>query len=349
MIFEGIESFLGNTPMMRISRLFRDLNVFAKLEYLNPTFSIKDRPAYYMIQEAVRKKKIHPGNTVIAATSGNTGLGLCLACKINQLNLICTVFDSVSIEKIALLKSYGAHVVVCDSDVPSDEEGGYVWVAKSLSQEIKNSVLIDQFVDINNPLAHYQTTGPELYEQLRGKIDYFFSTIGTGGTISGIGRYLKEKNPSIKVIGVEPEGGIYRDTFLQKTPLYFDHLIHSISDNFISQNMDFSVVDDIISVKDIDSFRLCYELLDREQICAGTSSGCVLAGIKKFFERTEVINPEPIITTVLPDCGLKYIDTLFNPDYLEQHDIRLDGKSDDELRQQIAKTIAQFPKKVEIA
>lgn len=317
MLYQGIEHLVANTPSVRIQRLFKNINVSAKLEYYNPTFSIKDRVAYEIVRKAYDNHQIKEGDTLIEATSGNTGLGLCVAAMAYNMNLICVLFSDVSYEKIQLMKAYGAQIVMCDSMIQSNEKGGYVWVAKELAKNLDNAYLIDQFNNPLNPLVHYETTGPEIWEDNQGEIDYFVTTIGTGGTISGVGRFLKEKNPFIRVIGVEPVGGLYNPYFNNEPLQYSDHLIHSVSDSFISNNVDFSVIDEVIQVSDHKSFDMCYRLMKSERICAGTSAGCALAGIEQYFSNS--LLPEKHVATIFPDCGIKYMDTLFNMNFLLKH------------------------------
>lgn len=313
-----MNELLGNTPMVEIKNVFGGANakIYAKLEYYNPTFSIKDRAAYNMVSNAIKSGKIKKGDTIIEATSGNTGLGLCYAATKFGLNIICTVFDDVPVEKIGLLKAFGAKVIICPSKYESSGENGYVGVAKMLSEQISNSFYVEQFNNEDNRNAHYLYTGPEIFNQLEGKIDYFFATIGTGGTISGVGKYLKEKNRNIKVIGVEPIGGIYKDFFYNREMHYVDHLIQSISDDFVSPNFIKDYVDDVIQVADVSSFKMCYEILQKEGLCVGTSSGCVMAAIREYMKEKECENKN--IVCVFPDNGLKYMDTLFNEEYLNE-------------------------------
>lgn len=314
------ENLLGNTPLVKLDSLFQH-NVYAKLEYHNPTFSVKDRAAYNMIKNAVLEGKVSRGGTVIEATSGNTGLGICYAAIKFGLHVICTVFDNVPIEKINLLKAFGATVIVCRSNCESTGPNGYVGLAKRLADSIENSFYVDQFSNPFNAQAHYLSTGPELLKQMDGKIDYFFASIGTGGTISGIGKYLKE-NTDVKVIAVEPVGGIYKDYFRGKTVKFVDHLIPSLSDDFISNNFHKEYVDDVVQVEDPKSFAMCYKILKTEGLCAGTSSGCVCAAIEEYLGK--IASKEARIACIFPDSGLKYMDTLFNKEFLDEKRIIID-------------------------
>lgn len=314
------DKLLGKTPLVKLNSLFQH-NVYAKLEYYNPTFSVKDRAAYNMIENAVRGGKVSRGGTVIEATSGNTGLGICYAAIKFGLHVICTVFDNVPIEKINLLRAFGATVIVCPSSYESSGLQGYVGIARRLADNIENSFYVDQFSNEYNVQAHYISTGPELLKQMDRKIDYFFSTIGTGGTISGVGKYLKE-NTNAKVIGVEPIGGIYKNYFRGKDAKFVDHLIQSISDDFISNNFYKEYVDDVIQVSDEKSFEMCYKLLKMEGLCVGTSSGCVCTAIESYLANN--ISKEARIACIFPDMGLKYMDTLFNREFLDKNGICID-------------------------
>jgi len=338
--FDNITQLIGNTPLLKLNSVV-EKEIYAKLEYYNPTFSIKDRAAFYMLKKAIEENSLKEGDTIIAATSGNTGLGLCFSANFFKMNYICVTFDTVPKEKISLLKAFGANVVICDSKLDSNLEGGYLWVANKINEMIENSYLINQFTDLNNPYVHYTETGKEIWYQMDGEIDYFFSTIGTGGTITGIGKYLKEMNPNIKIIGVEPEGGIYRKVLKGENYEFKNHAVESISDNYISPNVDFNLIDEIISVSDNDSFNMCYETLRKEGLCVGTSSGCVLSGIKKYLTNKALTNKR--IVTVLPDLGLKYIDTLYNSEFwkakgfTQPEDYRIDLKIQENILEAFSK------------
>ncbi|NLG03255.1 MAG: cysteine synthase family protein [Clostridia bacterium] len=329
-----VNAVLGNTPIIKLDTLFNNKNVYAKLEYYNPTFSIKDRAAFNMVKQAWDNGKLKKGDTIIEATSGNTGLGLCFAASVYELHLICTVFSDVPIEKINLLKAFGAIVIICDSKYPSSGEKGYVGVAKRIAEKYENVYYVDQFNNNNNVMAHYYSTGPEIWNQMNADIDYLFATIGTGGTISGIGKYLKEKNPSVKIIGVEPVGGIYKSHFNKEDEHYMDHLIQSISDDFISGNFKQEYVDEVVQVEDQHSFSMCYEAMRKEGIMIGTSSGCVLSAAREYD-----IPAEKKALCIIPDLGLKYMDTLFNDQYLSENNIIVE---DCPKRKQIADDLRDF-------
>lgn len=327
------EELLGNTPLVKLSSLFEH-NVYAKLEYYNPTFSVKDRAAYNMIENAIRDGKVKKGGTVIEATSGNTGLGICYAAIKFGLNVICTVFDDVPVEKINLLKGFGATVIVCPSKYESSGPQGYVGVARRLAENMENSFYVNQFDNKYNAEAHYLTTAPEIFDQMGGKIDYLFATIGTGGTISGIGKYLKERTDT-KIIGVEPVGGIYQNYFNGREMKYVEHLIQSISDDFISNSFQKEYVDEIVQVQDTSSFEMCYRLLKTEGLCVGTSSGCVCAAIENYIQKN--IPKDSRIACIFPDMGLKYMDTLFNCEYLKRNNLceNIDNEGDSNAKKYI--------------
>ncbi len=213
-------------------------------------------------------------------------------------------------------------IAVVFDDV-SKEKGGYVWVAEQLSKKFNNIHYINQFSNEDNPDAHYISTGPEIWEQLNGKIDYFINTVGTGGTITGISKYLKQKNGFIKTIAVEPVGGIYKDYYYGKKMVFKDHLIHSISDNFISPNFKKEYIDDVIQIEDIDSFKSCIDLMRTEGLCVGTSSGCTIAAIKKMISE-ELIDKNDTVVCTFADNGIKYCDSLFNLKYLKEHHLNYD-------------------------
>lgn len=322
-IINNVEELLGDTPIFKLNKMFEGYNVYAKLEYFNPSFSIKDRAAFNMIRKKIETGEIKKGDYIIEATSGNTGLGLCVASIVYELKFIAVVFDDVSKEKINLLKGYGASVIICDSNLNSKEKGGYVWVAEQLSKKFNNIHYINQFSNEDNPDAHYISTGPEIWEQLNGKIDYFINTVGTGGTITGISKYLKQKNGFIKTIAVEPVGGIYKDYYYGKKMVFKDHLIHFISDNFISPNFKKEYIDDVIQIEDIDSFKSCIDLMRTEGLCVGTSSGCTIAAIKKMISE-ELIDKNDTVVCTFADNGIKYCDSLFNLKYLKEHHLNYD-------------------------
>ncbi len=324
-VLDGIEELIGNTPIIGLHRMFPGYSIYAKLEYYNPTFSVKDRAAFYMVKKMIERGEIKSGDTIIEATSGNTGLGLCMASIIFGLHFIATVFDDVSEDKIKLLQSLGATVIICPSELPSNEIGGYVWLAQALAAEYPHIHYINQFSNPDNPEAHIFSTGPEIWNALNGKIDLFVNTVGTGGTISGVSHFLKKKNPNIQTIAVEPVGGIYRDFFYGNPIKFKDHLIHSISDNFISKNFNKELIDDVVQVCDSEAFSCCIEMMRTEALCIGTSAGCTIGAIKKLIQEKVILHQTHVVCT-LADSALKYSDSLLNETFWEEHRFSRPGK-----------------------
>jgi len=319
-IYNGIEELVGNTPMIRLGRMFPGHRIYAKLEYYSPTLSVKDRAAFHMVRQKLQRGELKSGDWIIEATSGNTGLGLCAAALVYGLRFIAIVFDDISPEKISMLKNYGALVIVCDGSLPSDGPGGYVWTAQAIARQFPNVHYINQFSNPDNPGAHMLSTGPEIWEALGEELSLFVNTVGTGGTVTGISRYLKGRNPEIRTVAVEPTGGIYQDWFHGRAYRFRDHLIHSISDNFISPNFDRRWVDAVEQVPDEESFGCCLELMRTEGLCVGTSAGCTVAAIRRLIEKGE-IRPDTVTVCTLADSGLKYCDSLLSETFLRAHSL----------------------------
>src|SRR2546427_968830 len=252
-----ILELVGNTPLVRLARVARDVRplLLAKLEILNPGGSVKDRIGITMIEEAERRGLLRPGGTIVEPTSGNTGVGLAMAAAIKGYRLVCTMPDKMSQEKRDLLRAYGAEVVICPTAVPPESPESYYRVADRLSKEIPGAFQPNQYYNAQNPEAHYRTTGPEIWEQTEGKITHFVCGVGTGGTISGVGKFLKEKNPSVKIIGVDPYGSLYYDfvktgqTIKAKT-----YVVEGIGEDFFPTTMNLKILDDILQVNDEECF-----------------------------------------------------------------------------------------------
>lgn len=325
MIFKkNILEQIGNTPLIRLNKINRGLKpqIFAKLESANPGGSVKDRIGIAMIEDAERKGLLKPGGTIIEATSGNTGIGLALAAAVKGYKCIFVVTDKVSNEKINYLKAFGAEVIVVPKMLEPDDPDYYVNVAKRLSNEIPNSFFAYQYSNKSNPEIHYKTTGPEIWHQTDGKITHFVSGIGTGGTISGTGKFLKEKNPDIKVIAADPFGSIfknYKETgeFTKGSP----YLVEGIGQDCIPENVDFSVIDEIINVSDRDSFLTARRLTREEGIFAGGSTGTNLYAALKIAEN---LSENDLIVFIVCDTGERYLSKLYNNDWLREHRIYLD-------------------------
>lgn len=292
---DDIRSHIGNTPIMKLNNMGikAGVNVFAKLEFLNPGGSVKDRIGIYMIEDAENKGLLRAGYTIIEATAGNTGLGIALAAINKEYRVIFVVPEKFSVEKQTLMKALGAEIV----NTPR-EDGmlGAVEKANELLKTIKNSITLKQFENKSNPLAHYETTGPEIYKDLDGKIDYFLCGAGSGGTYTGILKYLKEKNSNIKGVLVDPEGS----TMGGGEEACYD--IEGIGNNFIPKTMDMTYVDDVIKVNDEEAFHIVKQLALKEGLIVGTSSGAAVAAALKLASKIDSGN----IVTLLPDRGERY-------------------------------------------
>src|SRR2546427_543809 len=281
---KNILEAIGQTPLVRLNRLTKDLQceVYVKLDYMNPGGSVKDRIGITMIDEAERKGLLKPGGTIIEGTSGNTGMGLALVCVVRGYKMVFTITDKQSKEKIDLLKALGAEVIVCPTAVEPEDPRSYYSVAKKLAREIPNSYYPNQYENPMNPEAHYRSTGPEIWEDSEGKITHFVCGMGTGGTISGVGRYLKEKNPQIKVIGVDPIGSLYYDYVkMGKVGKAKTYVVEGIGEDFFPSTMDFKVLDDVVQVTDQECFAWARRLAKQEGIFTGGSGGgCVLGALR---------------------------------------------------------------------
>ena len=294
---------VGNTPLVRVNNLIKKdelkADVLAKLEYFNPAGSVKDRIAKEMIQDALEKGLINENTTLIEPTSGNTGIGLSAVATALNLKIIITMPETMSVERRNLMKAYGAELVL----IPGSEGmKGAIAKAKELASQIENSFIPGQFENPANPTAHYKTTGPEIYEQTEGKVDIFVAGVGTGGTISGIGKYLKEKNPEVKVVAVEPASSPVLSTGKGGA-----HKIQGIGAGFVPETLDTKIYDEIITVENEDAFATGKEMAKTEGILVGISSGAALYAAKELAKREE--NAGKTIVVLLPDGGDRYLST----------------------------------------
>ena len=294
---------VGNTPLVRVNNLIKKdelkADVLAKLEYFNPAGSVKDRIAKEMIQDALEKGLINENTTLIEPTSGNTGIGLSAVATSLNLKIIITMPETMSVERRNLMKAYGAELVLTPG---SEGMKGAIAKAKELASQIENSFILGQFENPANPTAHYKTTGPEIYEQTEGKIDIFVAGVGTGGTISGIGKYLKEKNPEVKVVAVEPASSPVLSTGKGGA-----HKIQGIGAGFVPETLDTKIYDEIITVENEDAFATGKEMAKTEGILVGISSGAALYAAKELAKREE--NAGKTIVVLLPDGGDRYLST----------------------------------------
>ena len=294
---------VGNTPLVRVNNLIKKdelkADVLAKLEYFNPAGSVKDRIAKEMIQDALEKGLINENTTLIEPTSGNTGIGLSAVTTALNLKIIITMPETMSVERRNLMKAYGAELVLTPG---SEGMKGAIAKAKELASQIENSFIPGQFENPANPTAHYKTTGPEIYEQTEGKVDIFVAGVGTGGTISGIGKYLKEKNPEVKVVAVEPASSPVLSTGKGGA-----HKIQGIGAGFVPETLDTKIYDEIITVENEDAFATGKEMAKTEGILVGISSGAALYAAKELAKREE--NAGKTIVVLLPDGGDRYLST----------------------------------------
>lgn len=306
---------IGQTPMVELSSRINPTNVriLTKLEYLNPGGSVKDRIGISMLERAERAGQLKEGMTVVEPTSGNTGVGLAIACILRGYKLVVTMPDKMSQEKIDLLKAYGAEVIVCPTAVEPDDPRSYYSVARRVA-EARGGYLPNQYEHPGNPEAHYRTTGPEIWEQTQGRMDAFVCGVGTGGTISGVGRYLKEQNPDIKIIGVDPEGSMIYTAFYQQPHDVRPYLVEGIGEDLIPRTLDMSVIDEIVRVDDRESFLMTRQLMRKEGMLVGGSSGSAVLGALGYAERLG----EGTLVVLLPDSGRNYIRKIFNDDWMRE-------------------------------
>jgi cystathionine beta-synthase len=319
-VYDSILETAGNTPAVRMNRVTRDLkcNVFAKVEFFNPAGSVKDRIALHIIEQAEKRGEIRPGATIIEGTSGNTGAGLAMVAAIKGYKAIFVLPDKQSEEKRANLRAWGARVVVTPTNVEPEDPRSYYSVAKRLVEETPNSFYANQYHNPDNPETHYKWTGPELWEQFEGKIDVFIAGIGTGGTITGVGKYLKEKNPDIKIVGVDPVGSLYYDYFHTgqlTTP--HTYVLEGIGEDFLPTTMDFQYVDDVIRVNDKECFQMTRRLVREEGLYVGGSCGAAVAGALKYLRRHDREGLNAVV--LLPDNSAKYMSKIFNDNWMREN------------------------------
>ena len=310
---------IGNTPIVKLNKVAKDVSseIFVKLEYLNPGGSIKDRIGYYILEQAVKRGDLKPGGTIIEGTSGNTGVGLAMYAAIYGYQCVFVLADKQSIEKINNLRAFGAKVIVCPTNVEPEDPRSYYSVSKRLAQTIPNSYFVNQYDNLLNRESHYKITGPEIYQQTKGDFDVFMAGVGTGGTISGIGSYLKTKMPNLKVVGIDIEGSIlanYHKTG-EMSPAK-SYVLEGIGEDIIPLNIDFKVIDDFVVVKDKECFLMTRRLLTEEGIYSGGSSGAAVVGAIRYAKTLKV--PQKILV-VLPDSGNRYSSKIYNDDWMRDN------------------------------
>jgi len=317
---ESVLDVIGNTPMVRLGRIGRGLKprIYAKLEFMNPGGSVKDRIASYLVADAEKRRVLKKGGTIIEPTSGNTGVGLAILAAVRGYKVIFTMPDKVSEEKRALLRAYGAKIVIAPTELPPTSPAHYVNVAKRLQKETPGSFMPNQYQNEGNPKAHYATTGPEIWRQTKGKVDALVAGVGTGGTISGAGRYLKRMKKSLFVAGVEPEGSIYANLKHGTTDPLHPYLVEGIGEDFVPGTYDQTVVDEIIRVSDAESIATARRLVLEEGIFAGGSSGSAVAGALELAAKRPSLK---LIVVIIPDSGRSYLSKIYDPGWLKSHGV----------------------------
>jgi cystathionine beta-synthase len=320
-IYDNILQTIGRTPLVRLQSIGRDLpcQLLVKMETFNPGGSIKDRIGPPIIEDAERRGLLKPGGTIVEATSGNTGVGLAITAALKGYKCIFVMPDKMSQEKINLLRAYGARVVITPTAVEPDDPRSYYAVARRLVEETPNAILANQYYNPANPAAHYATTGPELWAQTAGQLTHLIVGMGTGGTISGCGRYLKEQNPAVQIVGVDPIGSILYELHRSGQVVQAEtYKVEGIGEDFLPGTTDLSVVDTIVQVNDRESLLMTRRLVREEGIFVGGSCGAAVIGALKYA-RERQLGPEACVVIILPDSGSRYLSKVFNDDWMREN------------------------------
>ena len=318
--YNNILQTIGNTPLVKIHTMCKEVDalVLAKIETVNPGNSVKDRMALQMIDDAEADGRLKPGGTIIEGTSGNTGMGLALVALLRGYKLICVLSDKQSKEKMDILRAVGAEVHVCPTNVPPDDPRSYYSVSKTLADTTPNSWYVNQYDNPSNTKAHYLTTGPEIWEQTEGKITHFVVGVGTGGTISGVGKYLKEKNPNIKIWGIDTYGSVfkkYHETGIFDENEIYPYITEGIGEDILPKNVDFSVIDKFEKVTDKDAAVYQRKLAKEEGIFVGNSAGSAIKGILQLKEE---LTKDDVVVVLFHDHGSRYVGKMFNDDWMRE-------------------------------
>ncbi len=311
---------IGNTPLIKMNRLNEGLLplMLGKMEFLNPGGSSKDRIGIRMVEAAERLGLLKPGGTIIEPTSGNTGIGLAQAAVVKGYQVIFTMSEKVCKEKRNILKGYGAEVVICPCGVAPDDPRSYYKVAEQLTEEMPNSFCPNQYANENNPLAHYEATAPEIWQDTNGQVTHFIAGMGTGGTITGTAQYLKERNPDIQVIGIDAKGSLYRHFYDGTDGKAEGYKIEGIGQDFLPGTIDFDLIDEVITVTDKEAYGMARQAARKEAWMVGSSAGAVIAGALKVGGR---LDGEAVVVMLLPDTGKNYLSTIFNYRWMQENDL----------------------------
>lgn len=325
---KNILGTIGNTPLVQINKLAEGIDalVLAKVETFNPGNSVKDRMAVKMIEDAEADGRLKPGGTIIEGTSGNTGMGLALGAIVKGYKLVCVISDKQSKEKMDILRAVGARVVVCPTDVEPTDPRSYYSVSKRLAEETPNSWYVNQYDNLSNTAAHYEQTGPEIWEQTEGKITHFVVGVGTGGTISGVAKYLKENNPNVKIWGIDTYGSVfkkYHETGIFDENEIYSYVTEGIGEDILPKNVDFSLIDGFTKVTDKDAAVYTRKLALEEGIFVGNSAGAAMKGVLQLKEH---FKPEDVVVVLFHDSGSRYVGKMFNDDWMRER-----GYLDDEI------------------
>jgi cystathionine beta-synthase len=321
-VYSNVLELIGNTPLIRLNRVTENIkgNFYAKVEAFNPGHSTKDRIALYIIEEAERQGLLKPGDTIIETTSGNTGFSLAMVSVIKGYKCVLAVSSKSSKDKIDMLRSMGAKVYVCPAHVSASDERSYYNVAKRLNKEIKDSIYINQYFNQLNIDAHYLTTGPEIWKQTEGKITHLVACSGTGGTISGIAKFLKEKNPTVKILGVDAYGSVlkkYHETKEFDEKEIYPYRIEGLGKNLIPSATDFDLIDQFEKVSDEDSAHTAKEIAVKEGLFVGYTSGAAFQAVKQYADQG-VFNKDSIVVVIFPDHGSRYMSKVFSDNWMKE-------------------------------
>ncbi|WP_372920492.1 PLP-dependent cysteine synthase family protein [Salegentibacter sp.] len=317
---ENILGTIGNTPLVKMNKITKEIDalVLAKYETFNPGNSVKDRMAVKMIEEAEKSGMLKPGGTIIEGTSGNTGMGLALAAIVKGYKMICVISDKQSKEKIDILKAVGSEVIVCPTDVEPEDPRSYYSTSKRLAEETPNSWYVNQYDNLANTQAHYETTGPEIWQQTDGKVTHFVVGVGTGGTISGVGKYLKEKNPDIKVWGIDTYGSVfkkYHETGIFDKNEIYPYVTEGIGEDILPKNVDFSVIDGFTKVTDKDAAIYTRKLAKEEGFFLGNSAGAAAKGLLQLKEH---FSKDDVVVVLFHDHGSRYVGKMYNDEWMKK-------------------------------